>query len=543
MEFGLFHAKLKVLLLLVLLALSSPCNFIQSPMDIGSLNFLKTRSTVFGGPMDFLESTSSASVDFGRFIFHNPSAVLRPKSTRDIATLLSFLSASSTPKITVAARGAGHSIHGQAQALDGIVIEMNSLPSSIDVHQAMDGEKGLSYADVSGGVLWIEVLEETLKLGLTPRSWTDYLYLSVGGTLSNAGISGQTFKYGPQISNVLQLEVVTGNGELVACSPTKSAELFFAVLGGLGQFGIITRARILLQNAPQKVKWVRTFYDDFGTFTNDQELLISMPQLVDYLEGFIVLNENSLHSSSVAFPAQLEFIAELHKDSSKVYYCIEFAVHDHRDEETNIDDVVKEISSKLSYLPTFIYSVEVSYYDFLNRVRMEEMSLRSRGLWDIPHPWLNMFVPKSGIEDFKDLLLESISQQDFVGPILIYPLLKDKWEANTSVVLPVPRPTATGEEEKVVYVVGILQSVDPAWCAAACMEELLVRQRHLVEVAGGGLIGAKQYLGYQRSPARWRQHFGHLWGRFVERKSRFDPMGLLAPGQGIFARVGAFPVK
>jgi FAD/FMN-containing dehydrogenase len=40
----------------------------------------------------------------------------------------------------------------------------------------------------------------------------------------------------------------------VKCSPSKDADLFNAVLGGLGQFGIITRARILLQEAPQKVR-------------------------------------------------------------------------------------------------------------------------------------------------------------------------------------------------------------------------------------------------------------------------------------------------
>lgn len=48
----------------------------------------------------------------------------------------------------------------------------------------------------------------------------------------------------------------SGKGEMVTCSPTKSSELFYSVLGGLGQFGIITRARILLQDAPKKVKYI-----------------------------------------------------------------------------------------------------------------------------------------------------------------------------------------------------------------------------------------------------------------------------------------------
>lgn len=94
------------------------------------------------------------------------------------------------------------------------------------------------------------------------------------------------------------------------------------------------------------MKWIRAFYGDFQTFREDQELLISMPEKVDYVEGFIVLNENSLHSSSMAFPDQLEFISELRKDSSKVYYCIEFAVHGHETGETNTEQV---ISTKLNY--------------------------------------------------------------------------------------------------------------------------------------------------------------------------------------------------
>lgn len=189
-------------LLILVLSLCSPYKFIQSPMDLGPLNLLPTTST------------AAASSDFGRILFRAPAAVLRPQSPRDISMLLSFLSGSpSLSRVTVAARGAGHSIHGQAQAPDGIVVETRSLPAEMEFHHVRGrggGEGRASYADVGGGVLWIELLERSLKLGLAPRSWTDYLYLTVGGTLSNAGISGQTFKHGPQISNVLQLEVVTG---------------------------------------------------------------------------------------------------------------------------------------------------------------------------------------------------------------------------------------------------------------------------------------------------------------------------------------------
>ncbi|KAK3142031.1 hypothetical protein QOZ80_4BG0341290 [Eleusine coracana subsp. coracana] len=381
--------------------------------------------------------------------------------------------------------------------------------------------------------MWAEVLEECLKqAGLAPVSWTNYLYLTVGGTLSNGGISGQAFKLGPQISNVLQLEVVTGRGEVVTCSPTMNPDLFFAVLGGLGQFGIITRARIPLQLGPPKVRWVRAFYDSFRTFTEDQELLVSMPELVEYVEGFVVLDEQSLHSSSIAFPAQVNFSPDF-DGGRKVYYCIEFAVHDFQQQQggSPADHVVELVSARLSYLKPHVYSVEVSYFDFLNRVRMEEESLRSRGLWDVPHPWLNVFVPKHGVERFKDLLMDTISPGEFEGPILVYPLLTDRWDGNTSAVVP-------SSPDGVMYIFSVLRSTDPARCDSACVQGIMEQHRRLADEAcrDGGSIGAKQYLARQQSPAHWRDHFGSRWDRFVSRKARFDPMHVLGPGQGIFPR-------
>jgi len=143
------------------------------------------------------------SQDFGRIIEESPISVLRPTTPADISLLLKSISSSPIQNnVTVAPRGAGHSTYGQAQAPAGIVIDMTRLPSSIQVEN--------TYVDAGGGALWVDVLTETLKHGLTPRTLTDYLYLTVGGTLSNAGIGGQAFKYGPQISNVIELDVVTG---------------------------------------------------------------------------------------------------------------------------------------------------------------------------------------------------------------------------------------------------------------------------------------------------------------------------------------------
>lgn len=88
------------------------------------------------------------------------------------------------------------------------------------------------------------------------------------------------------------------------------------------------------------MRWLRAFYEDFDIFTQDQELLISMPDKVDYVEGFIVLNEQSLHGSSTAFPSYMDFIPHLQEGSSKVYYCIEFALHVYQAKDSSIERVI-----------------------------------------------------------------------------------------------------------------------------------------------------------------------------------------------------------
>lgn len=198
---------------------------------------------------DLAAATGIARKDFGGMKNSKPLALIRPTTPGDVAQAVR--AAASTSHLTVAARGNGHSINGQAMAEKGLVLDMRAIEDQCFQLVWLDGSP---YVDVSGGALWEDVLKRcVLQFGLAPRSWTDYLSLTVGGTLSNAGVSGQAFRYGPQTSNVTELEVVNGKGDTLVCNGTQNSELFFAALGGLGQFGIITRARVVLQQAPDMV--------------------------------------------------------------------------------------------------------------------------------------------------------------------------------------------------------------------------------------------------------------------------------------------------
>ncbi|KAB2604248.1 cytokinin dehydrogenase 4-like [Pyrus ussuriensis x Pyrus communis] len=369
-------------------------------------------------------SINSTSTDYGHIVYEFPAAVLNPTSPNDIASLILSSNNNSAP-FSVAARGQGHSVRGQALTSGGVVINMTALIRNGSRIVVSESPSLGSYADVGGEQRWIDVLRATLERDLTPVSWTDYLYLSVGGTLSNAGISGQTFLYGPQINNVYELDVVTGKGELVTCSSKKVPELFYAVLGGLGQFGVITRARIPLAPAPKRAKWVRMMYSNFSAFSRDQEHLMA-PNGFDYLEGFLLMKQGPVDLSFYPLLDQPR-IAALINQYGIIYY-IEAAKYYDDSTRKTVDKVVDKTIKGLSFVPEFLFEQDVSYIDFLDRVHTEEENLRSLGLWEIAHPWLNIFVPKSRISDidsgvFRNILLK---QNVPTAVSLIYPVNRKK---------------------------------------------------------------------------------------------------------------------
>lgn len=87
-----------------------------------------------------------------------------------------------------------------------------------------------------------------------------------------------------------------------------------------------------------------------------------------------------------------------------------------------------ELLRGLNYIPEFIFKKDEIFVNFLNRVRSGEMKLQSKGLWEVPHPWLILFVPKSGIMKFNagvfvDILLKLGLP---TGPIHVYPIARNK---------------------------------------------------------------------------------------------------------------------
>ncbi|KAL3537598.1 hypothetical protein ACH5RR_000964 [Cinchona calisaya] len=476
------------------------------------------------GNFSFNENEFAAR-DYGNQYHFLPLAVLHPKSVSDIAiTIKHIWQMGPLSRLTVAARGHGHSTRGQALADQGIVINMESLRE-----QKMQFNTGrFPYVDVSASELWIKILHESLKHGLAPKSWTDYLHLTVGGTLSNAGISGQAFRHGPQISNVHELEVVTGKGEVVNCSDKKNADLFQSVLGGLGQFGIITKARISLEPAPKMVKWVRVLYSDFSTFARDQEFLISSKKTFDYIEGLVIINRTDvLNNWRSSFSPQDPDQASKFISDGRTLYCLELTKNFNPDKVDTVNQEIESLLSKLSYIPSTLFMSEVSYIEFLDRVHTSELKLRSKGLWDVPHPWLNLLIPRSKIKAFSQGVFGNILKDTNSSPVLIYPVNKSKWDNRTSFVLP---------EEDIFYLVAFLFHAIPSSSGTDGLEHILTLNKRILEFCEVAHLGVKQYLAHYTTQEQWQVHFGQRWEVFVQRKLAYDPLAILAPGQRIFQK-------
>ncbi|TYH08407.1 hypothetical protein ES288_A07G012500v1 [Gossypium darwinii] len=412
----------------------------------------------------------SASQDFGHIVKSIPKAVLQPSSIADIASLINFSYNSSIP-FTIAAKGHGHSVRGQAMANDGVVVDMTSMKKHRNGTGIWVSNDGV-YADVGGEQLWIDVLNATLKHGVAPVSWTDYLYLTVGGTLSNGGISGQSFRYGPQISNVYEMDVITA-------------------------------------------------------FTRDQELLISIngrhdSHALGYLEGSLLMDHGSPDNwRSSFFPPKHHPKITSSIINHRIIYCLE--VVKHYDYQTqNTVDKLEQLLKGLSYMPGFMFEKDVLYAEFLNRVQRGELKARSQGLWDVPHPWLNLFIPKSQIQRFNDGVFKGIVLERNIttGPVLVYPMNRKKWDDRMSAVIP---------DEEIFYTVGFLHSsgFDDREAFDDQNKEIL----KFCEEAG---IGVKQYLPHFTSKDEWVHHFGSKWETFQQRKFQFDPKMILSPGQRIF---------
>ncbi|HWD61541.1 MAG TPA: FAD-binding oxidoreductase [Humibacter sp.] len=159
-----------------------------------------------------------------------PAVVLQPLDAADVQAAVRFAVASG---LTLSVRGGGHSFAGLGTNDGGVVIDLHNL-AEVEV---IDRERGI--VRIGGGATWGEVAAGLSPYGLAISSG-DTKSVGVGGLTLSGGIGWMVRKYGLALDGVVAARVVTADGELVRADDEENSELYWALRGGGGNFGVVT---------------------------------------------------------------------------------------------------------------------------------------------------------------------------------------------------------------------------------------------------------------------------------------------------------------
>ncbi len=429
------------------------------------------------------------SHDYGNITTAVPRAIVRPSSLEDIAAVITTASKSN---VALAIRGRGHSLRGQSLVSNGVVIDMQSMARVTDCTATA--------IQVQAGADWSHVLRHSMSLGAVPPVLPNYLGLSIGGTICVGGVGEATFRHGLVADSVLSLDVVTGTGEPLTCSPCNHAELFEACKAGLGQFAVVVSANISLTPSVPRSRIFHLLYADVEAFLSNLKQLASSPTPLAGLRGLAIPNRRE----------HLEFV---------------------------LGDAHRSVWVSPSRFPwlfvltlTLAAAADSSFLEDLDYIpggmRIEEpppgaLPVSAPINPDLVHPWVDLFIPGARAAGFLTQTLGKFEPSGVGGPILLYPIVSSRLSPSFCrmpdddfvVLLSVSRAIAPGDPE--------------------LLSKLLAENRAIYKAcrAIGGFSYPIGSLGLQADD--WRDHFGPRWDYWQSVKERYDPNHILSPGQMI----------
>jgi cytokinin dehydrogenase len=444
--------------------------------DLAAAQSLRNDLKGLSGEWSFDEAVlQTAADDFGRVVHKKPIAVLRPNDAQDIAKLVQF---ANRQGLKVAMRGQGHSFFGQTQVADGVVIDSSSLNAVRIVKSGAGGA-----AEIGPGSKWHPVLMAANAQKLTVPVIAD-TFLSVGGTISTGGFGVTTYNLGLQVDHVQELEVVTGDGQIATCSDERNSDLFNAMLGGLGQCGIVTKVVMRLMASPTHVLFIKMDYDDFQSASSDLALLAKDGRF-HHLDG----RGAARPTGGVGYYVEggAFYDAPNDPDEGKLTTGLKFA---------------KKTATTMTYEQYF---------------RREEVCTACAT--PLQKPFVYLCLPASRYVEYTSRILSSPTESAFLVPRM------SAWRRAT-----IKRPLTRVPDEEIIYRFQLSRTL-PAGTDAASM---IMLNRTLYERARdmGGYRMTSSAV--EMSQDDWKRHYGPAWQIVEAAKTKFDPKNVLTPGHGMF---------
>jgi FAD/FMN-containing dehydrogenase len=232
-----------------------------------------TRPPILPGSADYEEARRV----FNKMIDKKPALIVRCGGVADVLRAVRF---ARDHDLLVAVRGGGHNAAGFATCDGGIVIDLSPMRAvRVDVDNRL--------VRVEGGATWGDVDRETQAFGL----------VAVGGIVSTTGVAGLTLgggqgwfrrTFGMTCDNLVSADAVTADGRLLNVSATAHPDLFWALKGGGGNFGIVTSFEFRLHRlgpmvafagpvyAMDKARTILRRFADFASSAPDEVNLVAV---------------------------------------------------------------------------------------------------------------------------------------------------------------------------------------------------------------------------------------------------------------------------